>query len=141
MDSTTLVMREQIDGGSRLLDQLRHLGLEITAAGWVKAEFAARPYLYVATPAVHEADPRPPYRLVRTAVDVLEPVWGGSLERLDTIDVKLVSDRDPLAVGMAEVQRTDRTGRHATWYRGSSLGRMPLDGPAYIYPLPAPQPV
>jgi hypothetical protein len=140
MDQTTLVIREQIDGGHLLLRQLSQLGVPIAAAAWVRTEYDGQPYLYIATPDVHQQDPRPTYRKVRTAISNLDPVWGGSLERIDTLDVKLISDRDPFAVGMTEVQRTDPTGRHATWYRGSSLGRMPLDGPAYIYAIPAPQP-
>ena len=49
-----VLVREQIEGGQELIDQLAASGIEVTAAFWTKETEYGLWYLYIATPLVQE---------------------------------------------------------------------------------------
>lgn len=139
MDQATVV-REQIDGAARLLATLSHSGLALVGACWARTTDDGRWRLYLVTPAVENADPRPSYRIVRAAIQGMDGEWGHSLERIDPFDVFLLAPSEALAVGiMGHYRRFP--DEYPTWHHGSVLGEVSIEG-AYIYPakLFAPQP-
>ena len=133
MGQATLVSREQIDGGEKLLARLRDRGVDVTAACWAKTVEDDKPYPYIASRAIVDHGIRPAYGEVRTARESLSGEWGHPLERIDPFTVNLVPPDNPMARALVDIHRRF-PDRFATWFQGPDLGGTPLDGPAYIYP-------
>jgi hypothetical protein len=88
MGPTTLVSRDQIEGGEDLLKFLPSRGVPITAAVWAQTEGDGQPYLYILSPEVDVA----PSAAMRRFVDAfreLEPTWADPFRRLDAFAIKL----------------------------------------------------
>lgn len=137
MDQAALV-REQVEGGEKLIRQLRASGFEVVAGIWTQLDGDSRAYLYLITPEVDNRDPRIGYGRVSDAQQALEATGLHWSERIDPFAVKLIPPRHPLAQGVI--------GHYArfndpfpTWHGGSILGSVYIDG-AYIYPASLFQP-
>lgn len=136
------VVREQVDGGERLIRELRARGFDLVAAAWAREPSYGRWYLYLVSPAVENADPRPSYSVVRTALRDLDPAWAHPLERIDPFSVMLLAPSEPLGRGMLALHH-HALGRFPTILGDTALGDAVVEG-AYVYPAtlfrPAPQP-
>src|SRR5690349_13478687 len=104
MDQATLV-REQIDGGERLIRQALASGFDVRAALWAKIEGDGQWYLYLVTPEVENRDPRIGYGKLAAVERGLERSWSHPLEQIDRYGVKLISPNHPLAQGVLEEYR------------------------------------
>lgn len=133
-------MREQIDGGEKLVRQLAASGFPVSAALWAKAEGDGQLYLYVATPEVDDRDPRIAYGQLAAARQAVEGSWSHPLERVERYSVKLIPPSHPLARAVLDEYRR-YPGTLPTRRGGSRLGTVDVEG-AYIYPpsLFQPQP-
>jgi hypothetical protein len=121
----------QIKEGQTLLERLRHEGIPVTAAGWVKESESGDWYLYLATPLVGEdGGTRSAYGRVNAVIRNMEEEGF----RMDPFDKKLIGPNDPIAKDMA-AHRQARPGGPPTLFRGSRLGAQYVEE-AYIYPLP-----
>jgi hypothetical protein len=131
MDQATLV-RDQIDGGEKLLTRLRESGFDMTAACWAKTEDDGQWYLYIVSPSVEVNGVRPGYAQIRSTLNQMDSEWTHPLERVEPVTVKLIGSKDPLAQGVLEMYRRF-PGPIPTWHGGSVLGSVYVDG-AYVYP-------
>lgn len=134
MGSTTLVIREQIQGGEDLLKFLPSRGVPVTGAAWAQVEGDGQPYLYIVSPDV-DASPLPATRRFVDAFRELAPTWTDPFRQLDTSAVKLVGPSEPVGqvLGRWYQQYNDAV---PSVYRGSIPGYtsfVSLDE-AYIYP-------
>jgi len=125
MDQATLV-NEQIEGGSRLIEQLGRDGFPISAAFWLFTSEADQWFLYLASPLVDEKGIREGYNIVHPAIRRM-PGLG-----VDPLEVELIGVNDPLAEAVSSL-----LDRHpapmATRVRGRYLGDVFIEQ-AYIYP-------
>jgi hypothetical protein len=130
VDQETLVSGQASDG-RRLLAELAAKGFDVVAAGWVKTTDDGQPYLYI-VPGVAIDSPWDGYQAIQPVLRSLPDV------QLRLTDIKVIRPDEPLARGIVWVARRF-SGPHPTWYRGTDLGGVPIDGMAYIYPAaPAP---
>lgn len=131
MGSQVLVTKDQVLSGAELLRRLPEGGVDVAAAGWVKAEGDGQPYLYVVSP-TYDAGPRAAVARAGRVQDALNASTADPFARLDPFEVKLLSPCDRLARGLVEWGQRSPDGWPA-FYDGSALGGVPIDG-AYIYP-------
>lgn len=142
MDRGSLV-REQLDGGEKLIRRLVSDGLGVTGAAWAQLDGDADPYLYLVVPDVEARGSRAAYRRVSAAQIALEAEGLHWLERLDRFGTKLLSARDPFARGLARYYADAPPSPHPVWTGSRPFGGVYVDG-AYVYPAalfrPAPRP-
>lgn len=132
----TYWIREQIDGGRELLDQLAADGVEVTTAFWAKETESGLWYLFIASPAVDEQGIRSGYGLLVTAVRNMPHQW------IDPMEVKLLRSDDVMAAAALRLMTPTTlptSYRSAKYYDVATLGGVGVDG-AYIYPHPHPAP-
>jgi len=134
------VVREQLDGGERLIRRLVASGFNLAGGLWTQAEGDGQVYLYLITPEVEGRDPRIAYGKLAATQKAIEQEGVHWLERIDQFGVKLIPPSRPLARGVLEEYRRYPVPT-PTWRGGSILGPVYSDG-AYIYPpsLFQPQP-
>jgi hypothetical protein len=131
VDQSTLV-REQLDGGEKLIARLLANRSDIFSAGWVQTSEDGQPYLYIATRIADDRGLRTAYGVLADALQSLDDEWSHWMERIDDSTVKMLRTTEPLARGMTEVNQR-YPGPFPTWFNGPNLGGVPIDG-AYIYP-------
>lgn len=130
MDSNTLVSAE-LNAGQQFIDQFDRV-VPVKAAFWLRAEDEDGWYLYIASDAfenvgIHAANGE----VVRIFRELQNPL-------LNLFQIKLVkASESPAREVIQEQQR--RPLPVGTWYHGSSLGGIEIDG-AYLYPSPVSQP-
>lgn len=143
MDQAALV-REQLDGGEKLIRRLLADGADLSGGLWAELDGDGQPYLYLVSPEVENRDPRLMYRKISAAQAALDSAGLHWLERVDRFGIKLIPPSHPLARGVLGQYRR-HPGVTPTWHHGSVLGSVFVDG-AYIYPArlfrpqPAPDP-
>ena len=137
MDKGTLV-REQLDGGEKLITRLVTNQFAVSAAGWVATTDDGQPYLHIASPEADEKGLQYAYGALAKALDGLDADASHWMERIDSADVKMLRTTEPLARGLADVNRR-YPGPCPTWFNGPDLGGVAIDG-AYLYPLALFQP-
>jgi hypothetical protein len=131
VDQATLV-REQFDGGAKLLARLRDHGFAVTGAFWAKTEYDGQWYLYIVAPTISGKDPRPAFGEVRETLRQMAAEWTHAFEQVEPSDVKLLGTDEQLAKGLLDWYAHHPQDRPAL-YQGSSLGSVSIEG-AYIYP-------
>jgi hypothetical protein len=130
MDSALLVIPEVQKTGSRLIQVLRDAGYDVSGAGLVRAEGDSQHYFYISSKTVDEKGASDGYRAIHSALKN-EPGW------IDRYDVRLIGATTSLSKGLSRVANADSTGKPGTLFQGESLGGVPIEGPAYIYPRSA----
>src|SRR5437667_238958 len=63
-----LLVREQMEGGQKLVEQLAKNGFPLKAAFWRKEDDDSRWHLYLVTPLVEERGPFEAYRQIEAAI-------------------------------------------------------------------------
>jgi hypothetical protein len=138
MDQPVLV-REQVDGGEKLLARLRERGFDTVAAFWAKTAEDTRWYLYLVTPAVDQKGLLDTYGEIGDALRELNGAWSHPFERIDSLSVKVLSPSSPTATTVLDFQAQYQQ-IVGPWFYAPSIEGVSPDGPAYVYPSPAPQP-
>ncbi len=140
MDSNILV-NDQLESGTVLIDALRATGVEVSVAFWAKMADESDWNLYLASPAVEvDEEETDAYRKLRMILSQ-KPELG-----IDLFDVTFVDLENSMAVAAAEfITPKSATGPFAianpkpypgmTRYGGRVFGGLEIDG-AYIYPPP-----
>jgi hypothetical protein len=128
MDHAALV-RDEIEGGSEVLDTLRSAGFDVTAAFWVKESDADDWYFYIATSDVDRYGPTGAYRR-------LHEMMGRDMGPIDRFRIKLIGSDSAVAREVLEIQKR-YPAPLATRYQAPRLGPIPIDA-AYIYPVASP---
>lgn len=139
MDQAILV-REQFDGGLKLLTRLRDRGFDVAGACWAKTESDGELYLYIISPSVDLHGALPGISQINTTLAGMQGEWSHPFERIDSFATKLVGTRDPLAQGVLEIYREQPNLIPTA--RGTMLVRPVYVERAYLYPpsLFQPQP-
>jgi hypothetical protein len=127
MDTVSLV-KNRIDAGQRLLDQLADKEFAVRAACWLKRVGEARWRLYVATPKVDEKGTLEAYRELIPILPSLGDSW------LTSSDVTLVGEKHALVQDVVDILRRfpHKTPIHPP---RSLLGGISVEGEIYAYPL------
>lgn len=125
MDQATLV-GNQIDDGSRLIEQLRRDNFDIAAAFWVKTADDGQWFLYIASDAVDKLGLSAAYRTVLGTIRRMPDLW------FDRFDVKLISPTKPMARDAVKIQK-EHPKTIPIRYRGHQLGKASVED-AFIYP-------
>ncbi len=141
MDQGTMVS-EQTDRGKRLIEALAAAGFDVQVAFWAKPTDEGTWFLYLASTLVDDKGPAVAYRLVHDILRKMPDLW------IDPLEIKVLGLNDSLteaalAVTRPKVPNSPFAVRNPkpypgmTWFGGSSLGGVSIDG-AYIYPPPQP---
>jgi hypothetical protein len=121
------LVEQQIHDGQKLVEHVASHGFPVTASGWVKTSDDSQWYLYIASPVVDREGPAKGYGIVHPIIRSMPTsVW------IDPLDVKLIPEADPLAVGIRQMYQRYPT-LLPTWYRQPRLGGVSIDA-AYLYP-------
>jgi hypothetical protein len=131
MGQTTLV-REQVDGGTKLLARLRDRGFGATAACWAKTEDDGQLYLYIVRPGVELTGVRPGYGEIYDAIKEMEGSWTHVFERINSNDIKLIDSNHPLARGVLDLY-TRYPQLLPLWEGRYNLGGVFVEG-LFVYP-------
>ncbi len=123
---TELLVEDQRDDGQRLVEQLVRDGFGVSASFWLKPSEESAWQLYLALPSADLSDLNAAYRKVYSALSKISNSW------VSVSDIKLVDEASPIAQAAVEA-RDRRVALGATWFRGKSLGGIPINE-AYIYP-------
>lgn len=137
MDPNAMVT-EQVASGQQLLEALEARGLHAEIAFWAKPTESEKWYLYIACPEVETQGSRAVYGKILDVLNGLPDNW------LDLLDIKVVGMTDSMTKGAEEIVKprnpkgpfaVTNPVRHRgmTWFGGSTLGGIPVDG-AYLYP-------
>jgi hypothetical protein len=129
--ATELLVSVQIDEGERLIRQLLLDGFEVAVAFWVRTSDEGLWHLYIASPSTDAQRIGEAYRRVYAS---LSRIPGSSIS---PSDIKLISDRNPIARDAAQV-RDRYPAKTPTRYQGNKLGDLSI-GEAYIYSPPDPE--
>jgi hypothetical protein len=130
MDTTALV-KDMIEDGKRIIEQLTHDGFEVTTAFWLKKADNSRWYFYVVSPLWEKEGSFVGYQQLHTSIRRLGPEW------IDPSEVRLIGPTNPIARDvLAAHRRTAGTKASPTWWGGTHLGNVTVED-AYLYPLPA----
>lgn len=97
MGTTTLVSREQVQGGEDLIRALPQNGVVVTGAVWAQLEGDGQPYLYVVSPTVQADGPLAAAERLVTTYRQLEQSWDDPFRRLDLFAIKLIGPSERLA--------------------------------------------
>ncbi len=137
MDQDTMV-NEQTDRGKRLIEALAADGFDVRVAFWAKPTDEGTWFLYLASPLVDDKGPAVAYRLVHDILRKMPDLW------IDPFEIRVVGLNDSLTeAALAATRpkvpdspfavRNPKPYPGMTWFGGSSLGGVSIDG-AYIYP-------
>lgn len=133
MDPRTLVTRDVVESGRRLLERLAGTEVAPLAAMWAqRAERDERPHLFVVTPALQTQGPIKAYTVVGSAVREVNAEVGDPFAEIDPSAVKLLNPSDPLAEGLLFWDQRHPDDR-PTFHGGPSMGGVLIDA-AYSYP-------
>ena len=123
MDNQTLV-KEQIDDGQKLLQQLRETGFDVAAGFWALTTDDARWIFYIASAEVDAQGLAAAFRVVNNVRARAHCLW------IPGSDVRLISSNDPMATDAVSFG----SDRFATRFGGRKLGGLIIES-AYIYPM------
>ena len=126
MDSATLVEKQKIDDGRKLIGLLALKEIDVTAAAWVKTYEEGNWFLYIATETVDKKGLATAYREVYGVLRAMPEAW------ISASEVKLVGKSNPITKDILTI-RGERTANVPTRYHGSFLGGIGVED-VYIYP-------
>src|SRR5213076_1530949 len=101
-----------------LIRKLIERGFELSAALWTRTADDSRDYLYLVTPRVANADPRPAYAEVSAAQESLDNAGLHWMEQIDPFGIKLIPPHHSLAVEVL-ARYAQYSGPIPTWFNGS----------------------
>jgi hypothetical protein len=131
------MVSEQTESGKRLIEALAADGFDVRVAFWAKPTEEGRWILYLASPFVDEKGPAAAYRHVFAVLQKMPDLW------IEPEGVSVIGLNDSLAEAALAVTkpkipdspfavRNPKPYPGMTWFGGSSLGGVSIDG-AYIY--------
>ena len=137
MDQDTVVS-EKTERGKQLIKELAATGFEVRVAFWAKPTEERKWILYLASPFFDEKGPSAAYRHVLGLLRKMPDLW------IDPFEVRLLGLNDSLteaALAITEPKvpnspfavRNPKPYPGMTYFNGSTLGGISMDG-AYIYP-------
>jgi len=130
-----LLVREQVAGGQKLVEQLVKNGFPLTAAFWRKTDDDSRWRLYLVTPLVEERGPFEAYRQIQAAIDGCR--WADPAEAIDTSMIHTLHTGHTLAKLIGFYSR-GAAGRAGTWTDAEWVRDGAVSG-TYLYaPVPTP---
>ena len=131
MDTTTLV-KELVEDGRRIVEQLPRVGFEVTAAFWLKKAEDGQWYFYIASPAAESERRNVAYSRLFTLIRRMPPPhW------IDPLEVRLIGTSNPIARDVLAVHdRAPAPNGSPIRWGGTVLGNVHVEG-AYLYPLRA----
>lgn len=129
-------MREWVDDGQTLLSRLAEQGVELTAAFWARVEPDDDWHLYLASPVVKTAGPRPVYEAILNAFGGPPP--RPPLTAVDFTAIAVIDSTDPMARDVA-LMAADFPHQVGRWHRAHMIGGTYVHG-LFIYPVPRPVP-
>ena len=134
MDTDTLV-KDLIDDGRKLVEELPQHGFEVTAAFWLKASEDGKWAFYIVSPVVEAEGLVKAYRQLHPLVRKMpQPFW------IDPLEIKLIGPTNSIAQDVLAIHRRVPGPRVSPIrWGGTKLGNMSIEG-AYLYPLPVPSP-
>lgn len=134
MGQVPVVSERQFDGGEKLIRELLGNGIVLTGACWAKMPERSTTYLYLVSPEDEPTSGPPVRRKVADALDALDArkAWAHWLERVDSLDVWVISPDHEIAKALAGVYEK-YVGEYPT-IRSDMIGRVSIDGAAMIYP-------
>ncbi len=132
------MVSEQTDRGKRLIEALAAAGFDVRVAFWAKPTDDGTWFLYLAYTLVDDKGPSVAYRIVHDVLRKMPDLW------IDPLEIKVLGLNDSLTEAALAVTRPKVPDRPfavrnpkpypgMTWFGGSSLGGVSIDG-AYIYP-------
>ena len=131
MDTSTLV-KELVEDGKRIVEQLPQDGFELTAAFWLKASEDGQWYFYIVSPVAEREHLNDAYRQLYTLIRRMP-----QLSWLDPLEVKLIGPTNPIAKDVLAIHtRVPGPRMSPLHWGGKVLGSVNVEG-AYLYPLPA----
>lgn len=132
-----VLVKEQIDGGRKLLDRLLAADVHLTVAFWCKPEDDQYWHLYLVSPDVKDRGTLPVYAVANQLINTLP--WASDRERIDPSSLRVVHTSNWLAQNALPIARAYPPGVANIWYRAKWFGDAAVEG-TYIYPLPQPAP-
>jgi hypothetical protein len=114
----------QIESGKELIQALAADGFGVTVAFWAQESEDGLWFLYIASPVVDDRGLAESYRIVQRKIRSMPNLW------LDSFDVKLIGDSEPIA---RDALKFRGNYRGATQIGSRQLGDIAIDR-AYIYP-------
>jgi hypothetical protein len=130
MDTKTLV-KEQLDAGAKLVEQLPQNGFEVSAAFWLKGTENGQWRFYIVSPLVETAGFGEAHRqLEKLLRQMPESLW------IRPLNIWLIGPTDPIAQDVLEFLRRipSHWGGPIPW-EGITLGRMSVED-AFLYRPP-----
>jgi hypothetical protein len=132
-----VLVKDQTDGGQKLIDQLVVRGFPLTAAFWMRRDDDFRWYLYIVTPMVESRGPFEVYRQIRAAIETCR--WDTPAELISSSDIKTLETTHYLAKRADEILRR-HVGPSNIWVGETWVGDAVVSG-TYLYArTPTPQP-
>lgn len=130
--AATALVREQIEGGEKLIRKLLERGFRVEGALWGQREYDSHSYLYLIAPQLDVDGPSHGYSAIREAQAELESEGIHWMERIERYSMKLLSPNDPLARGLLEKYRA-LPNLKPSLPRDQSIGSEFVDN-AFVYP-------
>jgi hypothetical protein len=132
MDTNTLV-KDLIEDGRKIVEQLPQDGFEVTAAFWLKPAEDEQWYSYIVSQVAERERMNDAYRQLYTLIRRMpQPLW------IDALAVKLIGPNHPIARDILTIHhRAPGTKVSPIRWGGEQVGNVRVEG-AYLHPLPAP---
>lgn len=133
--ATDTLVKNLIDDGQKLVEELPQRGFDMTAAFWLQASENNKWYFYIVSPVVDTEGLAKAYRQLHPLVRAMpQPFW------IDPLEIKLIGPNNPIAQDVLAVLRR-AAGPRACPIRwgGKYLGNVSVEE-AYLYPVSATTP-
>lgn len=129
MDTDTLV-RELIDAGQKLAEELPQRGFDVSAAFWIKASENEKWYFYIVSPMVDSKGLAQAYRMLHPLVRGLpQSFW------INPLEIRLIGPSNPIAKDVLDIHKgTAGPPVSPIRWSGRRLGDVSIET-AYIYPM------
>jgi hypothetical protein len=134
MDTESPV-KDVIDDGQRLVEEVSQGGFPVTAAFWLQASEDDRWYFYVVSPVVDDEGLARAYRRLHPLVRRMPQPF-----EIDPLEIKLIGPSNPIAQEVLAIHRRAPGPRLSPLrWGGQRLGNVSVED-AYLYPLPVSTP-
>jgi len=122
-------VREQVDGGTKLLARLRDRGFGALGACWGKRDSDSKLYLFIVWDGPYGEYFTPIYETLKA----MEPEWSHVFEKVRQEDVRVIAPTTPLARGLLDLY--DRYPHQLPLWEGSyNFGDNEFLDSVFVYP-------